>query len=290
MRALPLSRNIKKLRALQVRVRDEKVKSYKSSRISLIMEVKLRKIFLGKETKSKLEFDKTSKGRPAWIALKRMPKDVQFIYVKINHYSPAYYMSWYKNVKIFLPIDPTPEEMRKYYDKFSKTYDKFVKQKNIKETAILLSRVKTLLPRKAKALDLGAGTGQSAVPFAKNGFDTTLVEVSEEMLNLARRRRGLRNCRFICKDVRRLNLKGEFDLIFSINSFACEPYFKEDEMPELYDRIAKHLKPNGLLAISGYDFEPPKNLLAEIDSGVCIFGKSRRKYLHKYFIGRKRKT
>jgi SAM-dependent methyltransferase len=246
------------------------------------MKAKLRKVFFGKESKLKIDYDQTSTTRPAWIAVKKLPKNVQFIYVRIDEGTPAYYVCWYPTIKIFLPIDPTPEEMKKYYNKFSKTYDQFVKQKNINEARELLNKIKYLLPTKAKALDLGAGTGQSTIPFAKKGFDVTLVEISKEMLNIAKKRKELKKCKFICSDVRKLDLKGKCDLIISINAFACIPYFTEREMPSLYHKISKFLKLNGILALSGYDMEPPKKLFKKIESGIYKAGKSR----HKYFIGR----
>lgn len=249
------------------------------------MKVELRKIFHGEESKLKIEYDETGKTRPAWIIVKNLSEKVQFIYVRIDEGTPAYYVCWYPTIKIFLPLDPTSTELRKYYNKFSKTYDKFIKEKNIKEAATLLSKIKPLLPENAKVLELGAGTGQSAIPFAKQGFDVTLTELSKEMLNIAKKRKELKRCKFICEDTRKLDLKNKFDLIFSINSFACcAPYFTEEEMPKLYKQIAKYLKPHGLIAWSGYDFDPPKALFTRIDSGIYKAGESG----HKYFIGRKR--
>lgn len=248
------------------------------------MNIDLRKIYCGKKADLKIEFDKTSKARPAWIIVRDAPDDTQFIYVRINKGTPAYYVCWYSTIKIFLPIDPTPVELEKYYNKFSKTYDSFVKKKNITEAEILLGKTAPLLPENAKVLDLGAGTGQSTLPLVISGFDVTLVELSKKMLSIAKKRRELKDCIFIQKDVRKLDLNKKFDLIFSINSFACAPYFTEAEMPELYKRAAKHLKPHGLIALSGYDFEPPKKLFEKIESGIYVFGSSK----HKYFIGRKR--
>lgn len=253
------------------------------------MKVELRKIFRGEESNLKIKYDKTGKARPAWIIVKDLPEDVQFIYVRIDKGTPAYYMCWYSQIKIFLPTDPTPEELKKYYNKFSKIYDEFITDKNIKEAAALLKKIKALLPKNAKALELGSGTGQSAIPFAKAGSNITLTELSREMLNIAKKRKELKKCKFICEDTRKLELKDKFDLIFSINSFACgAPYFAEREIPGLYKKVAAFLKPNGLIALSGYDFEPPKGLFNKICSGFYLGMGKESKYKHKYFIGRKR--
>lgn len=249
------------------------------------MNIDLRKIYRGEKADLKVEFDKTSKTRPAWIIVRDAPDDAQFIYVRINEGTSAYYVCWYSTIKIFLPINPTSVELEKYYNKFSKTYDSFVKKKNITEAEVLLGKTALLLPKNAKVLDLGAGTGQSTIPLVISGFDVTLVELSKKMLSIAKKREELKGCMFIQKDVRKLNLNKKFDLLFSINSFACAtPYFTEAEMPELYERATKHLKPRGLIAFSGYDFEPPKKLFEKIESGIYMFGGSK----HKYFIGRKR--
>ncbi len=252
------------------------------------MKVQLRKIFLGNESKFNIIFDKSGKERPAWIEVKKMPENIQFIYVRINDGTPAYYVCWYPRINLFMPLDPTPLEMRKYYNRFAKVYDSFVKTGNITEATALLKKVTSLLPKNAKVLDLGAGTGQSTIPFAKRGYKVTLFEISEEMLNIAKHRKELKKCKFIRDDVRNLKLKDRFDLMVSVNSFGClAPYFKEKEMPGLYKKVANQLKPKGLLALSGYDYEPPKNLFRKIESGLVTLTKGKGTYKHKYYIGRK---
>lgn len=252
------------------------------------MKIELKKIFIGRNSHFKFDFDKTSPNRPAWIELRKMPKNVQFIYARLNDGTPAYYVCWYPRMKLFMPLDPSPEEMRKYYNKFAGVYDSFIKTGNISEATILLKKLKPLLSKNAKVLDLGAGTGQSTIPFAKQGYKVTLFEISENMLNVAKHRRELKSCRFIREDIGNLKLKDRFDAIISVNSFGClAPYFKEKEMPSLYKRVAGHLKQGGLLALSGYDYTPPKELFKKIESGLVTLTKGEGFYKHKYFIGRK---
>lgn len=252
------------------------------------MKVQLRKIFLGRESNLKITFDKSGKTRPAWIEIKKMPEGVQFIYVRMNDGTPAYYVCWYPRMKLFMPLDPAPEEMQKYYNQFAKVYDSYVKTGNISEAIALLKKLKQLLPKNAKVLDLGAGTGQSTIPFAKQGYKVTLFEISEDMLNIARHRKVLKGCKFVRDDVRNLKLKDRFDLATSVNSFGClAPYFKEKEMPGLYKKVANQLKPKGFLALSGYDYEPPKNLFKKIESGLITLTKGKGFYKHRYYIGRK---
>jgi trans-aconitate methyltransferase len=178
--------------------------------------------------------------------------------------------------------------MRKYYNRFHEVYDRFVQNRNKEESESLLAKLEPRMPDGAKALDLGAGTGQSTIPFAKQGYKMTLLEISDDMLDVARHRKELRGCRFVRSDVRDIKMNEKFDLIYSINSFGClAPYFNEEEMPSLYKKVVANLKQGGLLALSGYDYDPPKTLVKKIESGLVTLSGKKKPYKHKYFIGRK---
>ena len=174
--------------------------------------------------------------------------------------------------------------MKNFYDKFSETYDKYIKQNNLRATRFLLKKIK--LTKNAKILDLGAGTGIGSIPFVRDGYkNITLVEYSPNMLDNAKKKKELKTCRFICEDIMDLNLNEKFDLIFSIFSFGLHAYFDKKEMPVLWKKIHKHLKSNGIIALIGHEYPVPKSLFKEIKSGKkkIIEG-----YSAEWYIGSKK--
>ena len=77
------------------------------------------------------------------------------------------------------------EIVRKSYDKIAHEYQfeprKFVNRNELEEFA-------RLLPKGAKVLDFGCGSGVPVTSFLiKAGFDVTGIDFSEEMLRLARK-------------------------------------------------------------------------------------------------------
>ena len=95
-------------------------------------------------------------------------------------------------------------------------------------------------------LDIGAGTGLlsrlllDAYPRAS----ITLVDISENMIEVARRRfTGREGVRFVASDYRHGNLGGPFDAICSALSIH---HLERDEKRDLFQRIFRELNPGGV--------------------------------------------
>lgn len=250
------------------------------------MKVKISRMYAGKDVPKniKVKYDKTSKRRPAWIWIGGLPQNIVHLSVRINGIIIFYRIYISSTIPLFLPSNYTKEEMRKFYDKFSEIYDNKLESINIPAAGFLLKNIK--LPKDAKILDLGAGTGFSSIPFIKKGYkNIILLDYSKGMLAKARKRKELKKCRFIRQNIMKLDLKEKFDLIISIFSFASNSYFDEKDMQILWRKLAKHLRSNGILALLGYDYEPKKTLFNKIKSGKkeIIEG-----YHAKWFIGQKK--
>jgi ubiquinone/menaquinone biosynthesis C-methylase UbiE len=109
-------------------------------------------------------------------------------------------------------------------------------------------------------MDFGSGVGANAILFARHGFNVTLADVSQTMLEFARwriERRGLR-AGFI--DLNRNSLPdGRFDFVTAVD--VCEHL--ADPGAEL-GRISRAMRPGGALVFNyraGFDEERPMHIL-----------------------------
>ncbi len=81
----------------------------------------------------------------------------------------------------------------------------------------------------ANVLDMASGTGRHSILFARNGFKVTAVDLSKNMLSVARRKAESENLNinFIQSDLRYFAYSEKFDLI--VNLFTSFGYFESDE-------------------------------------------------------------
>jgi SAM-dependent methyltransferase len=101
-------------------------------------------------------------------------------------------------------------------------------------------------------LELGCGTGRLLVSLARDGYQVTGVDVSAEMLQVARDKvaaQGLGDrVTLLHQDMREIDLDGSFNLAFSaINSFLHMPT-ASDQLLAL-SAIHRHLNSGGLLLL-----------------------------------------
>lgn len=94
-----------------------------------------------------------------------------------------------------------------------------------------------------RILDLGCGTGRITAYYGGKGFDVVGVDLSREMLDIARKKYP--KIDFRLDDIRKINfLENKFDAIsFSYSFFHLE----EKDVLSVLDKINKILKSNGVL-------------------------------------------
>jgi tRNA (cmo5U34)-methyltransferase len=95
-------------------------------------------------------------------------------------------------------------------------------------------------------LDVGAGTGLlSALMLEKfPGADLTLLDISENMLNVARERfAGRKNVAYVAKDYSRADLGGPYDIVCSALSIH---HLAPEDKHTLFHRIFSSVKPDGM--------------------------------------------
>lgn len=101
------------------------------------------------------------------------------------------------------------------------------------------------LPQRSNILDLGAGNGRDSEFFSNYGHETTLFDLSSEMLELAKKR--VPNGTFIVGDMTDLPFKdSEFNGIWASLSLL---HLTKAETKSVLEKIHAILKPNGLFYI-----------------------------------------
>lgn len=142
--------------------------------------------------------------------------------------------------------------IKKLYDLTARQYEKRYKKIQFDKIGFILSRLDIGLKGK-KILDLGAGTGFLEEYLIKEksinkNSNITLVDLSENMLTLARKR--LKGCKFkyLIKDLERpLNLKEKFDIIFSLTVLQN---IKKSKRKFFINQIKSHLKEHAIAVIT----------------------------------------
>jgi SAM-dependent methyltransferase len=70
-----------------------------------------------------------------------------------------------------------------------------------------------------EVLDLGCGTGGICALLADRGYDMVALDLSPDMLNIARERNYGKNTLLLCQDMREFELYGTVQAVYS--SFDC---------------------------------------------------------------------
>lgn len=95
-------------------------------------------------------------------------------------------------------------------------------------------------------LDVACGTGVLIPDYlARNVNTVTAIDISPEMVKIAKGKFRQENVRFICDDVEVMEFDQKFDCIVVYNAF---PHFPNPK--NLVKVLASHLKPEGVLSIA----------------------------------------
>jgi SAM-dependent methyltransferase len=114
-------------------------------------------------------------------------------------------------------------------------------------------------------LDLGAGTGNHALPLARRGYEVAGVDLSEEMVRIAREKASDDGAEvdFRHGDLRDVELGRRFDAVLLM--FAVLGYQRtNDDVRRALHNARRHLRPGGVLVLDlwygpGVLSEPPED-------------------------------
>ncbi len=143
---------------------------------------------------------------------------------------------------------------RKAWAMFAPFYDPIVAPlSGIRERVVNLANA----PKGSKILDVATGTGQQAFAFAKEGYEVIGIDLSEAMLDVAKRRNKYGNAKFEVADATNIPFG---DNSFDVSSIS----FALHEMPlSIREKVLKEMvrvtKPKGIIVIVDYDL--PKSRL-----------------------------
>lgn len=107
---------------------------------------------------------------------------------------------------------------------------------------VLEERFIPMLPKRAKVLDIGCGTGQQTIFFKEKGFDVIGIDISSGLVRVANRKIGENIC--IVSDACKLPFPdGYFDAISSAGSTLNHI----PDYPCFFNEICRVLKPGGMV-------------------------------------------
>ncbi len=97
----------------------------------------------------------------------------------------------------------------------------------------------------SEVLDMGCGTGGIAAILADRGYDMIALDISPEMLNLARERNEGKNTLLLCQDMCDFELYGTVQAVYS--SFDCLNYItSKADLKRVFALVHNYLEKGGL--------------------------------------------
>lgn len=135
-----------------------------------------------------------------------------------------------------------------YFEAFAGVYDIFTEGVNYKTRAdYILSLLKHNGTEKGTLLDLACGTGSLTVEFCKKGFEVIAVDLSEDMLLLAREKLAEfgDNVLILCQDM------CELDLFGTVNATVCSldsinHLDNLEDVKTAFEKVSLFMEPGGV--------------------------------------------
>lgn len=102
----------------------------------------------------------------------------------------------------------------------------------------------SMIPKYCHILDLGCGSGRDSKYFLTHGFEVTAVDGSKELCKVASENTGLKVRNLLFED---LDYEECFDAVWAN---ACLLHLTEQELVSVLKKVARALRPGGLLYAS----------------------------------------
>ncbi|MCK8464783.1 class I SAM-dependent methyltransferase [Aliiroseovarius sp. S1339] len=131
----------------------------------------------------------------------------------------------------------------KFWDKIAPKYAKAA-IKDVESYQYTLDRTRSYLGAQDKVLEIGAGTGSTALELASSAGHVTITDVSPEMIRIGQERaqeQGITNVDFHVTDAGVSNLTGPYDAVLAHNVLHLI-----EDLPAALDRVHDLLAPGGV--------------------------------------------
>ncbi len=168
---------------------------------------------------------------------------------------------------------------REQYTGIAAIYDALNADVDYNEIAdFLIDKTTKYYKKPDMILDLACGTGKLSAVFAKQGFDTTGVDLSEDMLLVAseRARKQKLDILYLCQDMCKLDLYGTYDAVYCM--FDSLNYLtKSGELSRCFSLVHNYLNPDGIFIFdinTPYKFEniyADNSYILEADGIFCAW-------------------
>jgi len=139
-----------------------------------------------------------------------------------------------------------------------------------RKTAVELANAKTA----AKILDVATGTGKQAFAFARKGYDVVGVDLSRDMLRVAKKNNKHENAQLAIADARGMPFEN------SLFDVACVSFALHDvplaAKKKVLKEMARVAKPNGVIVVVDYASPETRTL-------KCVLNRFARFYESKYY-------
>ncbi|WP_066505289.1 class I SAM-dependent methyltransferase [Abyssisolibacter fermentans] len=138
---------------------------------------------------------------------------------------------------------------KRFWDKISSRYDSQVYLKHLEGYNKTINMTRNYLKTTDVVLDFACGTGVTTIELSKNVERIEAIDISENMIDIAKCKSVQRDISNICFDVATIYdkrfIKESFDVVIAFNIL----YLMED-MDNVIQRIYELLKPNGIFISS----------------------------------------
>ena len=132
------------------------------------------------------------------------------------------------------------EKIISFFDECAQNWDSEL-VRNDRIIKIILDNAE--VKRDARVLDVACGTGVLFPDYIKRGAKVTGVDISPEMVKIARRK--FPQIEVICKDAEKLDFSEKFDVVMVYNAF---PHFPHPE--RVIEKLSTFLRKGGRLSIA----------------------------------------
>ena len=139
--------------------------------------------------------------------------------------------------------------------------------KNVPAYEAMLADVASRLKDTDTVLEIGCGTGGTAIRLGPGVAQWTATDFSAEMVKIANAKPSGRNVCFVVSDASNAFDAGPFDAICAFNVLHLV-----DDLPEMLTRIHAHLKPGGQLICKTWCFADMKLSVRSLFPVLRVFG------------------